>query len=159
MVDVNIERSTNCIDAFIAGMQIIEEEEFTKEDKIDFIDLFPEYSTILDEIYNFLNGKIILTQQQDEDEDESITPETSVHNSRKGCTYNRMTKLDAENICKYISEKCRGRADMGMVVNDVYDYINGKFNKPSIRDIVHGRTWATISQNYFKIEKGKIKTV
>jgi len=165
MADNRIERTVDCIETFKVGYATLREEQFNKEDITDFVDLFPEYGLRISLIYHFLNGDLNVSadidteDDTDEQYDDSETEEESKPYSRKGMTYNRMTKLDAENISKYIAEKCRGRADFGSIVNDIYDYINGKFNKGTIRDLVHGKTWATISQNYFKIEKNKIKSV
>ena len=163
MVDNKILRTVDCIETFKAGYTSLKEEEFNQEDRTDFIDLFPEYALKISSIFHFLNGDLSISiddeeaaEEIDENEDDA---EEKVPYSRKGMSYNRMTKLDAENISKYIAEKCRGRADFGAIVNDIYDYINGKFGKSTIRDLVHGRTWSTISQAYFKIEKGKIKAV
>lgn len=163
MVDNKILRTVDCIETFKAGYTSLKEEEFNQEDLTDFIDLFPEYALKISSIFHFLNGDLSISiddeeaaEEIDENEDDA---EEKVPYSRKGMSYNRMTKLDAENISKYIAEKCRGRADFGAIVNDIYDYINGKFGKSTIRDLVHGRTWSTISQAYFKIEKGKIKAV
>lgn len=163
MVDNKILRTVECIETFKAGYTSLKEEEFNQEDLTDFIDLFPEYALKISSIFHFLNGDLSISiddaetaEEIDETEDDA---EEKVPYSRKGMSYNRMTKLDAENISKYIAEKCRGRADFGAIVNDIYEYINGKFGKSTIRDLVHGRTWATISQGYFKIEKGKIKSV
>ncbi len=163
MVDNKILRTVECIETFKAGYTSLKEEEFNQEDLTDFIDLFPEYALKISSIFHFLNGDLSISiddeetaEEIEEDEDDA---EEKVPYSRKGMSYNRMTKLDAENISKYIAEKCRGRADFGAIVNDIYDYINGKFGKSTIRDLVHGRTWSTISQAYFKIEKGKIKAV
>ena len=163
MVDNRILRTVECIETFKAGFSSLKEEEFNQEDLTDFIDLFPEYALKISSIFHFLNGDLSISiddeeaaEEIDENEDDA---EEKVPYSRKGMSYNRMTKLDAENISKYIAEKCRGRADFGAIVNDIYDYINGKFGKSTIRDLVHGRTWSTISQAYFKIEKGKIKAV
>lgn len=163
MVDNKILRTVDCIETFKAGYTSLKEEEFNQEDLTDFIDLFPEYALKISSIFHFLNGDLSISiddedaaEEIDENEDDA---EEKVPYSRKGMSYNRMTKLDAENISKYIAEKCRGRADFGAIVNDIYEYINGKFGKSTIRDLVHGRTWSTISQAYFKIEKGKIKAV
>lgn len=163
MVDNKILRTVECIETFKTGYTSLKEEEFNQEDLTDFIDLFPEYALKISSIFHFLNGDLSISiddeetaEEIDESEDDA---EEKVPYSRKGMSYNRMTKLDAENISKYIAEKCRGRADFGAIVNDIYDYINGKFGKSTIRDLVHGRTWSTISQAYFKIEKGKIKAV
>lgn len=163
MVDNKILRTVDCIETFKAGYTSLKEEEFNQEDLTDFIDLFPEYALKISSIFHFLNGDLSISIDDEEtaeeiDEDEDDVEEKAPY-SRKGMSYNRMTKLDAENISKYIAEKCRGRADFGAIVNDIYDYINGKFGKSTIRDLVHGRTWSTISQAYFKIEKGKIKAV
>lgn len=163
MVDNKILRTVECIEAFKAGYASLKEEEFNQEDLTDFIDLFPEYALKVSSIFHFLNGDLSISIDEEEigdeiDEDEDDVEEKAPY-SRKGMSYNRMTKLDAENISKYIAEKCRGRADFGAIVNEVHSYINGKFGVATIRDLVHGRTWATISQRYFKIEKGKIKSV
>ena len=163
MVDNRILRTVECIETFKAGFSSLKEEEFNQEDLTDFIDLFPEYALKISSIFHFLNGDLSISIDDEEtaeeiDEDEDDVEEKAPY-SRKGMSYNRMTKLDAENISKYIAEKCRGRADFGAIVNDIYEYINGKFGKSTIRDLVHGRTWSTISQAYFKIEKGKIKAV
>jgi hypothetical protein len=163
MVDNKILRTVECIETFKAGYTSLKEEEFNQEDLTDFIDLFPEYALKISSIFHFLNGDLSISiddeETAEEIEEDEDGAEEKVPYSRKGMSYNRMTKLDAENISKYIAEKCRGRADFGAIVNDIYEYINGKFGKSTIRDLVHGRTWSTISQAYFKIEKGKIKAV
>ena len=166
MADERIVRTVNCIETLKAGHATLREEQFNNEDLTDFVDLFPEYAIKVSSIFHFLNGDLSINMDDDDEEeeeekedDDEENPEEGRHYSRKGVTYNRMTKLDAENICKYIATKCRGRGDLPAIINDVYEYINGKFNKASIRDILYGRTWTTISQNYFKISKGKVKAI
>lgn len=167
MADNRIERTVDCIETFKVGYATLREEQFNKEDISDFVDLFPEYGLRISLIYHFLNGDLNInvddevTDEDNDDSSEEYAEETIVEGrpSRRGMKYIKITKLDAENISKYVAEKCRGRADLNQVAREVKEYLNDKFNEKSILRLIRGETHATISQNYFRIVANKIKAV
>ena len=144
-----VDRTIACIKELCTGEGVIELEEINDVDISDYMDLFPDDIPKIQKLYNFLCTPDINENVVVEDEEEDC----SESESRK---YNRMTKLDAENISKYIGEKCKGRADIPRIIDDVYNYINGKFGKATIRDLLSGRTFTAISGRFFRIKNGKI---
>ena len=140
-----VKRTVACEKTFVEGADTFEAEQVSEEDMIDFIDLFPEYGAKIERIYRFLNK---------ETPPEMVTNEI-VETKKRTC--NKMCRLDAENASRFIAEKCKNRNDLSNVVNDVYEYLNGKFSKPTIRNLLTGKTRSEISMRFFKInEKGKI---
>lgn len=124
------------------------EEEILIEDYKDYLDLRPEDRD------KFIKLAQLLLPDKEETSTESDYDSLDINTKTR--QYNRMTKLDAENISRYIGEKCRGRADIPRIIDDVYDYINEKFGKATIRDLLTGRTFTAISGRYFTIKNGKV---
>lgn len=140
-----VEMTIHAIETLCEGDAVIVREEITKEDICDYMYLFPDDTRRIMKICDFLSDNYNST--------ETVEETSTASDSRK---YNRMTKLDAENISKYIGEKCKGRSDIPRIIDDVYDYINGKFGKPTIRDLISGRTFTAISGRFFRMKNGKI---
>lgn len=136
-------KTVECVKTFKEGAVTFKQEEVNEEDMNDFVDLFPEYGIKINKIFKFLNNEINVKNNE---------PEEKVKR-----TCNKMCRLDAENASRFIAEKCKNRTDLSNVVNDVYEYLNGKFSKPTIRNLLTGKTRSEISMRFFKInEKGKI---
>lgn len=140
--------------------QILAGEGITKEDIEQMPELLPELSMHIDIIKSWFEGKLSKStpgyQERGPISKEPEYNEPRYQTSRKLV---KMTKIEAEAASKYIAQKCRGRADLYIVAQEVSTYMNNKFSPKTLYSLITGRTHATSSQGYFKIEKGKIKAV
>ena len=147
-----VEANRDFLIATVALAEIMEEEGMNDnpEEKEDFLDLFPEYESMFQSFYGVLTG---IDTKSPPVYDDAICIEHE--HAKRSC--NKMTRLDAENICRFIAEKCKGRSDIAGIIDDVFDYINGKFSKLTIKNLINGKTYSDISMRFFKIDGRVVK--
>ena len=152
----------NLIESIYTTKETLRAEDITSYDLEKLKELFPgDLGMKIMFIQNWFAGNLDATRIDVNDivveEDEEPTYSAAVEEPKQK---NRMTKLDAENISRFISEKCKGRSDYASVIDDIDTYINSKFNKKTIRDLLTGKTYKDISAKYFVInDNGKIARV
>lgn len=152
----------NLIESIYTTKETLKAEDITSYDLEKLKELFPgDLGMKIMFIQNWFSGNLDATRIDVNDivveENEEPTYSATVEEPKQK---NRMTKLDAENISRFISEKCKGRSDYASVIDDIDTYINSKFNKKTIRDLLTGKTYKDISAKYFVIiDNGKIARV
>ena len=149
----------NLIENIYTTKETLRAEDITSYDLEKLKELFPgDLGMKIMFIQNWFSGNLEATRV-DTTIDSEPEEDTVVIEEPKS-SKNRMTKLDAENISKFIAEKCKGRSDYASIINDIDEYINAKFNKKTIRDLLTGKTYKDISSRFFVIgDNGKIARV
>lgn len=149
----------NLIENIYTTKETLRTEDITSYDLEKLKELFPgDLGMKIMFIQNWFSGHLDATRvdttiDSEPEEDAVVIEEPKL-------SKNRMTKLDAENISKFIAEKCKGRSDYASIINDIDEYINAKFNKKTIRDLLTGKTYKDISSQFFVIgDNGKIARV
>lgn len=150
----------NLIENIYTTKETLRNEDITSYDLEKMKELFPgDLGMKIMFIQNWFSGHLDATRV-DTTIDSSEPEEDIVVEEPEPKSKNRMTKLDAENISKFIVEKCKGRSDYASIINDIDEYINAKFNKKTIRDLLTGKTYKDISSRFFVIgDNGKIARV
>jgi hypothetical protein len=149
----------NLIENIYTTKETLRTEDITSYDLEKLKELFPgDLGMKIMFIQNWFSGHLDATRvdttiDSEPEEDAVVIEEPKL-------SKNRMTKLDAENISRFIAEKCKGRSDYASIINDIDEYINAKFNKKTIRDLLTGKTYKDISSRFFVIgDNGKIARV
>ena len=154
-----MKNTVNLIENIYATKETLRAEDITSYDLEKMKELFPgDLGMKIMFIQNWFSGHLDATRVDitvDSEPEEDTVVEEPEPKSK-----NRMTKLDAENISRFIAEKCKGRSDYTSIINDIDEYINAKFNKKTIRDLLTGKTYKDISSRFFVIgDNGKIARV
>lgn len=155
-----MKNTVNLIENIYTTKETLRAEDITSYDLEKMKELFPgDLGMKIMFIQNWFSGHLDATRVDttidSEPEEDAVVIEESEPKQK-----NRMTKLDAENISRFIAEKCKGRSDYASVINDIDEYINAKFNKKTIRDLLTGKTYKDISSRFFVIgDNGKIARV
>jgi hypothetical protein len=156
-----MKNTVNLIENIYTTKETLRNEDITSYDLEKMKELFPgDLGMKIMFIQNWFSGHLDATRVDttidSEPEEDTVAEEPEPEPKSK----NRMTKLDAENISRFIAEKCKGRSDYASVINDIDEYINAKFNKKTIRDLLTGKTYKDISSRFFVIgDNGKIARV
>lgn len=158
-----MKNTVNLIENIYTTKETLRAEDITSYDLEKMKELFPgDLGMKIMFIQNWFSGHLDATRvdttidSEPEPEEDTVVEEPEPEPKSK----NRMTKLDAENISRFIAEKCKGRSDYASVINDIDEYINAKFNKKTIRDLLTGKTYKDISSRFFVIgDNGKIARV
>lgn len=156
-----MKNTVNLIENIYATKETLRNEDITSYDLEKMKELFPgDLGMKIMFIQNWFSGHLDATRVDttidSEPEEDTVAEEPEPEPKSK----NRMTKLDAENISRFIAEKCKGRSDYASIINDIDEYINAKFNKKTIRDLLTGKTYKDISSRFFVIgDNGKIARV
>jgi hypothetical protein len=155
-----MKNTVNLIENIYTTKETLRTEDITSYDLEKLKELFPgDLGMKIMFIQNWFSGNLEATRVDttidSEPEEDAVVIEEPEPKQK-----NRMTKLDAENISKFIAEKCKGRSDYASIINDIDEYINAKFNKKTIRDLLTGKTYKDISSRFFVIgDNGKIARV
>lgn len=156
-----MKNTVNLIENIYTTKETLRNEDITSYDLEKMKELFPgDLGMKIMFIQNWFSGHLDATRVDttidSEPEEDTVAEEPEPEPKSK----NRMTKLDAENISRFIAEKCKGRSDYASIINDIDEYINAKFNKKTIRDLLTGKTYKDISSRFFVIgDNGKIARV
>ena len=156
-----MKNTVNLIENIYTTKETLRNEDITSYDLEKMKELFPgDLGMKIMFIQNWFSGHLDATRVDttidSEPEEDTVVEEPEPEPKSK----NRMTKLDAENISRFIAEKCKGRSDYASIINDIDEYINAKFNKKTIRDLLTGKTYKDISSRFFVIgDNGKIARV
>ena len=154
-----MKNTVNLIENIYTTKETLRNEDITSYDLEKMKELFPgDLGMKIMFIQNWFSGNLdatrVDTMIDSEPEEDTVVEEPEPKSK------NRMTKLDAENISRFIAEKCKGRSDYASIINDIDEYINAKFNKKTIRDLLTGKTYKDISSRFFVIgDNGKIARV
>ena len=150
----------NLIENIYTTKETLRTEDITSYDLEKLKELFPgDLGMKIMFIQNWFSGHLDATRV-DTTTIDSEPEEDTVIEEPEPKSKNRMTKLDAESISRFIAEKCKGRSDYASIINDIDEYINAKFNKKTIRDLLTGKTYKDISSRFFVIgDNGKIARV
>lgn len=156
-----MKNTVNLIENIYTTKETLRAEDITSYDLEKMKELFPgDLGMKIMFIQNWFSGHLDATRVDTTIDSEPEVEEPEVAEEPEPKSKNRMTKLDAENISRFIAEKCKGRSDYASVINDIDEYINAKFNKKTIRDLLTGKTYKDISSRFFVIgDNGKIARV
>ena len=156
-----MKNTVNLIENIYTTKETLRNEDITSYDLEKMKELFPgDLGMKIMFIQNWFSGHLDATRVDTTIDSEPEPEEETVVEEPEPKSKNRMTKLDAENISRFIAEKCKGRSDYASIINDIDEYINAKFNKKTIRDLLTGKTYKDISSRFFVIgDNGKIARV
>ena len=156
-----MKNTVNLIENIYTTKETLRNEDITSYDLEKMKELFPgDLGMKIMFIQNWFSGHLDATRVDTTIDSEPEPEEETVVEEPEPKSKNRMTKLDAENISRFIAEKCKGRSDYASIINDIDEYINAKFNKKTIRDLLTGKTYKDTSSRFFVIgDNGKIARV
>lgn len=150
----SVAANVDFLNASVALADVMTEEQIDPndpEEKQDFLELFSEYTPMFKAFHAVLLG--IDNKYVANTNTPSVSADATPIAKR---TCKKMSRLDAENVSRYIAEKCKGRADIEGVINDTFNFINGKFTKKTIRSLIIGKSHSDVSMRFFKFNEGKI---